>query len=186
MHHMRDVCGSHMYTHSSKATVSAHTYSQCLKRFPLVPWQLWQSSYMCRMSLITRQQGIPGVHFQKTERSAAEQLICNPTGSFLCTCAPCNVHTHGIDHADGMPPSSARDLHASSHIVYRLNKHASVFISALKAASYSLCAYGWMDNNLLCSCRMNRHLHYVQTFTVSNCCNECHHTYDFANVKTSP
>lgn len=43
-----------------------------------------------------------------------------------------------------------------------------------------------MDNNLLCSCRMNRHLHCVQTFTVSNWCNECHHTYDFKNVKTSP
>lgn len=140
---------------------------------------------MCPMSLITRQQGIPGVPSQKTERSAAEQLICNPTGSFLCTCATCNVHTHGIDRADGKPHSSSRNLHASSHIVYRLSKHASVFISALKAASYSLCAYEWMDNNLPCSCCMNKHLHGVRTFTVSTWCNEWHHTCDFANVKTS-
>lgn len=110
----------------------------------LVPWQMWQTSCMCRMLLITLQQGIPGVHFQKTEMNAAEQLICNPTGSLLCTYARCSVHTHGIDSADGMPHSSSLNLHVSSHIVYRLNKHASVFISALKAASYSLCAYGWI------------------------------------------
>lgn len=110
----------------------------------LVPWQMWQTRWMCRMLLITLQQVIPGVHFQKTEMNAAEQLICNPTGSLLCTYARCSVHTHGIDSADGMPHSSSRNLHVSSHIVYRLNKHASVFISALKAASCSLCAYGWI------------------------------------------
>lgn len=133
------------------------------------------------MLLITLQQGIPGVHVHKTEVNAAEKLICNPTGSLLCTYAQCNVHTHGIDCVDGMPRSSSHNLHVSSHIVYRLNKHAS--FSSESCIIFSLCI--WMDN-LLCSCRMNRHLHCVQTFTVSNWCNECHHTYDFTNVKTSP
>jgi hypothetical protein len=42
----------------------------------------------------------------------------------------------------------------------------------------------WMeDGNLPCSSHIKRHLHCIQTFPISNWCNEYHHMYEFANVK---